>query len=160
MPNFFFLGQKKVPKWGNCVVGELLCTFFCVFLSWNLAIGIINADFVRSTNNKILRRVVSCYRWSLQSDTTDTIAFATVDLIWRNVFCSWVCSVSNKIHDKKNTQLNHELLRAKHSSCGPRNLNQKSIFLVEQPTVAVICIFCYQYHSFSVATAKILCFGV
>ena len=25
-------------------------------------IGIINADFVRSTNNKILRRVVSCYR--------------------------------------------------------------------------------------------------
>ena len=29
----FFLGQKKVPKWGTCVVGELLCTFFCVFLS-------------------------------------------------------------------------------------------------------------------------------
>ena len=69
VPNFFW-GQKKVPKWGTCVVGELLCTFFCVFLSWYLAIGIINADFVRSTNNKILRRVVSCYRWSLQSDTT------------------------------------------------------------------------------------------
>ena len=29
----FFLGQKKVPKWGTCVVDELLCTFFCVFLS-------------------------------------------------------------------------------------------------------------------------------
>ena len=25
-----FWGQKKVPQWGTCVVGELLCTFFCV----------------------------------------------------------------------------------------------------------------------------------